>query len=218
VNEEISMPQPVYLPSNEPYLGRLSVFHLDQVILSCLELNADVAAHTRRLELSDLQRAACQVIPQGINLALTIRELVRQAYLFGALILMRPLIERAAIISYLYEQPDAVRIWQRGWQPGERPSLARMLETMSGKAELATARQICEMFGHIVHGDPMGSEWNLVQLSDGALGYSVGKVTDGPDLCDFICVQSYCYLIVLQSMMSACFPGVGHPSNGNGSD
>ncbi len=39
------------------------------------------------------------------------------------------------------------------------------------------------------------SEFNLVKLSDGALGYSVGKVLSEPELCDFICFQSYCYLI-----------------------
>jgi hypothetical protein len=203
-----AVPEPVYLPSNEPYLGRESVFHFDQVILSCLEANTEVAAYTHEATLSDFQKAACQIIPQGINLALTIRELIRQGYLFGALILMRPLIERAAIISYLHTHPEAVKIWQQGWQPRERPSLAKMLETMSGKADIATARQICETFGHIVHGDPVGSQWNLVHLSSSGLGYSVGKTINDPDLCDFICFQSYCYLIVLIGMIAACFPNV----------
>ena len=200
--------EPVYLPSNEPYLGRESVFHFDQVIISCLEANADIAAYTHQVELSELQKAACQIIPQGINLALTIRELVRQGYLFGALALMRPLVERAAIISYLNTHPNEVEVWQKGWQFRERPSLAKMLETMSGNADITVAKQICETFGHIVHGDPVGSQWNLVHLSDGGLGYSVGKVINDPDLCDFICFQSYCYLIVLMGMMAACFPNI----------
>jgi hypothetical protein len=38
-----------------------------------------------RMQLSDLQKAACQIVPQGINLALTIRELIRQGYLFSSL-------------------------------------------------------------------------------------------------------------------------------------
>jgi hypothetical protein len=37
--------------------------------------------------------------PQGISLALSIRELIRQGYLFAALVLVRPLIERAVRIS-----------------------------------------------------------------------------------------------------------------------
>lgn len=206
MNNKNSETEPVYLPSNEPYLGRASVFHFDQVIISCLKVNTDIAAYTRHNEISDLQEAACQIIPQGINLALTIRELIRQGYLFGALVLMRPLIERAAIMSYLHTHPDEVEVWQNGWQFGERPSLAKMLETMSGSTDITIARQICETFGHIVHGDPIGSKWNLVHLGNGALGYSVGKVINDPELCDFICFQSYCYLIVLMGMMAACFP------------
>lgn len=203
-------PQPVYLPSNEPYLGRESVHQFDIVIISCLKLNADIAAYTRRTALSDLQNAACQIIPQAINLALTIRELVRQGYLFGALVLMRPLIDRAAIISYLYRHPSEVEAWKAGWQYRDRPSLSKMLETMSGKVDLTLTKQICDHFNHIVHGDPIGSDWNLVRLSDTSFGYSVGKVINDPELCDEICIQSFCYLIVLMGMMTACFPDAPH--------
>src|SRR3989339_73057 len=125
-------PEAVYLPSNEPYLGRESVFHFDQVIMSCLEANKDIAPYTHSNELSDIQRVACQIIPQGVNLALTIRELIRQGYLFGALVLIRPLIERAAIISYLHKHADQVKVWEKGWQYGERPRLAQMIDSMGG--------------------------------------------------------------------------------------
>ncbi len=174
--------------------------------MSCLEQNAQIAAYTHRARLTYIQKAACQIIPQGINLALTIRELVRQGYLFGALILMRPLIERTAIISYLHSYPSEVEAWKAGWEYRGRPSLAKMLETMSDKHDISDAKQICEVFNHIVHGDPIGSNWNLVRLTDYGLGYSVGKVINDPELCDFICFQSYCYLIVLMGMMAACFP------------
>lgn len=206
-------PKAVFTPDDEPYLGRKSVFHFDQVIVSCLEANAEVAkfTHEHTHELSDLQKAACQIIPQGINLALSIRELVRQGYLFAAVVLMRPLIERAAIISYLHERPEEVRLWQDGWQYRERPSLAAMLATMHGEADIDQAKQICDTFNHVVHGDPIGSSFNLVNLGSGGLGYAVGKVLSEPELCDFICFQSYCYLIVLIGRMAGCFPGVRGP-------
>jgi hypothetical protein len=197
----------VFLPSNEPYLGRDSVFQYDEVIVSCLEINSKIAKYTHERDLTELQKAACQLIPQGINISLTIRELIRQGYLFGALVLIRPLIERVAIISYLCKYPSEVRTWQSGWRFKERPKFSEMLETMSGgKIDLDSAKKICELFGHIVHGDPIGSEWNLVQLQEGGLGYSVGKVTNDSDLCDFICVQSYCYLIALMGIMTDLFP------------
>ena len=202
------MPEPVYLPDNEPYLGQASVYHFDQVIMSCLEQNTKVASHTHQIQLSALQKAACQIIPQGINLALTIRELIRQGYLFGALVLMRPLIERTATISYLHSYPDEVEAWKAGWEYRDRPKLTKMLETMNDKNNISEAKQICDVFNHIVHGDPVGANWNLVRLSDYGLGYSVGKVINDPELCDFICFQSYCYLVVLMAMMAACFPGL----------
>jgi hypothetical protein len=213
VSIESPEPKAVFTPDDEPYLGRQSVFHFDQVIVSGLEANADVAAFTREHahELSDLQKAACQIIPQGINLALSIRELVRQGYLFAAVVLMRPLIERAAIISYLHERPDEVHLWQDGWRYRKRPSLATMLATMHGEADIDQAKQICDTFNHVVHGDPIGSSFNLIDLGSGGLGYAVGKALSEPDLCDFICFQSYCYLIVLMGRMAGCFPGVRGP-------
>ncbi len=203
----------VFTPGDEPYLGRQSVFHFDQVILSCLEANREVAAYTHTHKLSDLQRAACQIVPQGINLALSIRELVRQAYLFAAVVLMRPLIERAAIISYLHEKPEEVSLWHAGWKYRQRPSLATMLATMRGEADVEQAKQICDTFNHVVHGDPVGANFNLVDLGEGGLGYSVGKILDEPELCDFICFQSYLYLIVIVARVSACFPDVRGPKD-----
>lgn len=198
----------VFTPDNEPYLGRMSVYHFDQVIISCLEANAEVAVYTHTHQLNDLQLAACQIIPQGINLALSIRELVRQGYLFAAVVLMRPLIERAAIISYLHERPEEVALWHSGWKYRQRPSLATMLNTMRGEADIDQAMQICDTFNHVVHGDPIGASFNLVNLGDNGLGYAVGKALSEPELCDFICFQSYCYLIVIMARMSGCFPGI----------
>jgi hypothetical protein len=91
----------IYTPDNEPYLGRETVFAFDNAIIASLNANEHIAPYTYKIEKSDLQLAACQIIPQGISIALSIRELVRQGYLFGALVLTRSLIERAAIILYL---------------------------------------------------------------------------------------------------------------------
>lgn len=201
--------EPVYLPSNEPYLGRASVFLLDQTITTSLAGNNAVAHYTRTHQLSDLQSAACQIVPQGINLALTIRELVRQGYLFGATVLLRSLVERAAIISYLVKKPAAVQLWKDGWEHRERPSLLEMLETMgSGEVDRQQLKLAAELLHHITHGDPVGSTYNLVELSDGGLGYSVGKALNEPKQCDFICEQALCYLIVLMGRTAESFPGV----------
>jgi len=86
-----------------------------------------------------------------------------------------------------------------------------MIDTMTGQADLAEAKKLCETFGHIVHGDPASATWNLVQLPDGALGHAVSKSLDEPDLCDFICYQACSYCIVLMGNMAACFPDAPWP-------
>lgn len=113
---------PIYMPATELYLGREIVFAFDKVIVACMEVNERIAPYTYKIEKSDLQLAACQIIPQGISIALSIRELVRQGYLFGALVLTRSLVERATIILYLRHNPEKVGIWKRGWKYNERPN------------------------------------------------------------------------------------------------
>jgi len=61
---------------------------------------------------------------------LSIRELVRQGYLFGALVLIRSLIERATTIMYLHHNPEKIKIWKGGWKHKERPSLHDMLNSI----------------------------------------------------------------------------------------
>jgi len=207
----------VFTPENEPYLGRKALLTFDQEIPFSLWVSSHIAAYTRghRDELSTLQRAACQIVPQGINLALTIRELIRQAYLFGALVLVRPLIERAAIISYICDHPDGVEKWMNGWRFRERPPLSVMLNSMTGEAaELEAAKDICEHYGHIIHGDPVSADWNRVPLNDGTLGYAVGKVLNSPELCDELALQGWAYLRVLIAKATACFPEVKPPGAG----
>ena len=205
----------VFTPDNEPYLGRKSVYHFDQVILSCLEFNEEIAQFTHKNELNRLQKAATQIIPQSINLSLTIRELVRQGYLFGALVLLRPLIERIATINYLSTNQEKLVLWEDGWKHGQRPRLNEMLHLLSGIKDANMVKTVTETFNHLVHGDPIGAEWNLVQSKKSGLGYSVGKVLNDPDLCDYICFNTYLYLVTILGIMANCFPEVKGNTNDN---
>ncbi|OQW33531.1 MAG: hypothetical protein A4E19_03845 [Nitrospira sp. SG-bin1] len=67
----------VFMPDNEPYLGRATVLQFDQIILTILKCNQSTAQRTHGMQLSDMQQMACVVIPQSVSLALSIRELVR---------------------------------------------------------------------------------------------------------------------------------------------
>ena len=107
-------PLPVYLPHNEPYLGRDILLAFDKSIPPALEIHMRIAERTFRGELNPLQVAATEIIPQGVSIALSIRELVRQAYLYSAGILIRPLLARVGTIRYLQHKPDAVELWRSG--------------------------------------------------------------------------------------------------------
>src|SRR5207237_6133665 len=116
---------------NEPYLGRPLLLAFDQLICSVLETNADTAPKSHGRVLTDHQGMACQVIPQAISIALSIRELVRQGYLFGAHVLVRGLMERAVILLYLRAVPFDITKWNRGWHTrDDAPSLSKMLEAI----------------------------------------------------------------------------------------
>jgi hypothetical protein len=91
----------VFSPSDEPYLGRDLLRAFDELICACLELNSRCAPKSHDPQLTDFQRALCILVPQTITLALSIRELIRQGYLFGAKVLVRPLTERAVTVLYL---------------------------------------------------------------------------------------------------------------------
>jgi hypothetical protein len=204
----------IFMPDNEPYLGLQSVLWFDRIIVWALEGNQRVASftHAHKNELSALQKAASQIIPQGINIALSIRELVRQGYLFPALVLMRPLIERAAVLSYLNANPIAVALWESGWKHGQRPSLAKMLQSMSGtNIDPKVAQAVCDAHNHIVHADPIGTYHNLVELSDGRVAYASSKMLDSPEVADRISMEAQCYLIVLGGRMAQVFPDAGTP-------
>ncbi|MGD0080725.1 MAG: hypothetical protein ABSB80_08785 [Methanoregula sp.] len=200
--------QIVFTPDNEPYLGRISVYHFDEVIISCLELNQEIANFTQENELNRIQKAATQIIPQSINLSLTIRELIRQGYLFGALVLLRPLIERVAIINYLNANQEKIVLWEEGWKNKNSPRFEEMLNTLTGKKDPKLVKTVIETLNHLVHGDPIGAEWNLIQTQKNGLGYSVGKVLNDPELCDYICFNASLYLVTTLGIMTSCFPEV----------
>ena len=127
----------VFTPSDEPYLGRKLLFEFDKLICACMELNSRCAPASHGVELSDFQRALCILAPQTISLALSIRELIRQGYLFGAKVLIRPLVERSVTMLYLFHNDEGIKLWNEGWDYKERPSLQKMFENLTTNCQAA---------------------------------------------------------------------------------
>jgi hypothetical protein len=91
-----------------------------------------LAPITRSKGLTPLEIAAIDLIPTTISLAAAVRELIRQAYIPAAKILIRPLIERTATLDYVVNQPAGLECWLAGWEHGKRPKLRELLSLMSG--------------------------------------------------------------------------------------
>jgi len=199
----------VFTPDNEPYLGRNLLFHFDQIICSVMEQNVATAPTTHNRQLTDHQHMACQLIAQALSIALSIRELIRQGYLFGAHVLLRPLVERAAILLYIYLYPDEIEKWNMGWQQREAPGLAQMFDAIMRKWEYPAGvqgRDLTASMNSLLHAKPDSAPWNFVPLSGDRVGHAVSKIMNRPELCDDLCASVIPWIAVIQGMMAAYFP------------
>ena len=207
----------IFTPDTEPYLGGPLLHQFDTIIVAALEQHHAIGPWTRahRDELSRLQRAACQIIPSSCSIALGIRELIRQAYLFPAHMLLRPLIERVATISYLAENPAALDLWEEGWPYSKRPKLPDLLRSMTGQlsdaaddAGLAEAKTVANYYNALVHGDPLSAPENVVMHEGNEATFSVSKDVDSPERADNLAVHGAMYMIVLMARAAEIFPDV----------
>lgn len=199
-------PPTIFTPLNESYLGRSSLRAFDEAIICCMKSNDIASSYAKSLEKSELQWSACQIIPSGISLGLSIRELIRQGHLYGALVLIRSLMERSIIILYLYKFPESVNIWSRGWNYRERPNLSEMLNKIGGDVFPNCGRDITRFLNSLSHGDPESCAWNVVEDQNGNRGYSVSKILNSPDLCDKVAGNAASLMCILLSMLHAIFP------------
>jgi hypothetical protein len=199
----------VFTPDNEPYLGLALLFHFDQAISVAMEHNAITARKTHGQKLSDHQKMACLIIPQALSIALSIRELIRQGYLFGGHVLLRSLAERAAILLYLNLYPAEIEKWNRGWEHHDAPTLAKMFDAIQSKqknANIVLGSDVTAAMNSLLHAKPDSAPWIMVELGGGKLGFAPSKILNRPDLCDDLCANAIPWLVVILGMMEAYFP------------
>ncbi len=210
----------IFTPDNEPYLGLADLVVFDQLICSAMEQNAITAPTSHRGALTDHQKMACQVIAQSLSIALSIRELIRQGYLFGGHILLRALTERAAILIYLHDNPTEIDKWNRGWQQNEAPGLAKMFDAIQLKLQHSPkipGRDLTAQMNSLLHAKPDSAPWNMILLDETRHGHAVSKILDRPELCVDLCANVIPWLAAVVGMMTAYFPSESD-SNPDGED
>jgi len=198
---------PIFLPHNEPYLGHPTLLEFDQAIPPAIRTHIHLSQGTFDRDLSPLEQATAQLIPQTVSIALSIRELIRQGYLFSAALLLRPLIERVGLVEYLRVHPEAVQSWHSGWPRCGQPSLQTLLEiTSQNKARSADDLHFFSNVLHkLIHPDPAGALWNMITREDGKPAFSSGKILHDPELCDFVSVTGSRFLSLVTRIAEDIF-------------
>ena len=204
--DKMSEPPATFTPGNEPYLGGPHLKAFDDLIIASMDVARLTSDATRSPDLTDLQRAAIQIVPQGFSLALSVRELIRQSYLFGSLTLLRPLAERSFTILYLRLNSDALSLWTAGWHYRKRPTLARMIEEIGGHKFPGVGREMTSKLNSVTHGDPDAAKWNIAFNTDGDALAPMGKVLTRPDLAESVSLDAATYLSMLVSETCTVFP------------
>ncbi|MEX0753944.1 MAG: hypothetical protein WD556_02350 [Actinomycetota bacterium] len=137
---------------------------------------------------------------------------MRQGYLYSAMVLRRPVVERIGTLSYLIEHPEGLSTWQAGWKHGTRPSFRQLLETMRGPAGEPGAPSddviatVAKRYHELVHGGPSASSVVLITLADGTPAFTTGKDVHSPDKADAVCTELAMMAIVLMSRCVQVFP------------
>jgi hypothetical protein len=202
----------VFTPDDEPYRGRSALLQFDQMLVVLMAEQQRIGPWTRTHQLTNLQRAASELVPGACSIAFSVRELVRQGYLLSAMILIRPLVERVSTLAYLIDHEQAVSLWQAGWPHGSRPSLTTRLRAMGGPGNPPNSDsqhsldELRQTYNSLVHGDPRSALTSAVLLSDGAAGYTVGKDVASPARADDVCWQASASVMVLTVRCAAIFP------------
>lgn len=177
---------PIFTPDNEPYLGRQLLVLFDRTITKSMAVHRQLGVRTFATDLTAIQIAAVEIIPQGISIALSMRELIRQAYLFSAGILMRPLIERTGMIYHLHGNAAAIEAWNNGWPRKSQPTFDNLLDLVMGQGSDEEREAAKTVLHKLVHSDPRSASFNATVRSDGLLASASGKELNEPMKADTI--------------------------------
>ncbi|MEM1020398.1 MAG: DUF5677 domain-containing protein [Pseudomonadota bacterium] len=207
----------IFTPEDEPYLGMAEIKALDDLIVKIMRELERAKPHTGSDQLSAHQKAAILLIPSAVSLCLSVRELIRQAYLHGALTLLRPILERTITIQYLRLHPNALVIWEKGWEYRKRPKLYQMTESLFAghlddelrellsESNLSIHQILTKEGNDMVHGGLDGLLKNVTLGENGPVS-SPGKVLNRPDLAKKAALECTAWLTMLMVESSVAFP------------
>ncbi len=198
----------IFTPDTEPYLGEPMLHQLDNMIICFSEKNLVIARYTRenKESLTDIEQAGCSLIPSAFSLILSIRELLRQGYLYGAAVLLRPVVERVSIISYLCDNKKAISTWKNGWNYPDRPTFNQLINNLTQDTPHEGKDEFIKMLHSLIHGGEDSLSFGAMKDDLAVFGFSSSKVVNNPAKCNDIALISCSMLIILLARMVQIFP------------
>ncbi len=151
-----------------------------------MAVHRQLGARTFAPDLTAIQIAAVEIVPQGISIALSMRELIRQAYLFSAGILLRPLIERTGMVYHLHGNPAAIEAWNNGWPRKSQPTFDNLLDLVMEQGSDEEREATRTVLHKLVHSNPLSASFNATVRSDGLRASASGKELNEPMKADTI--------------------------------
>jgi hypothetical protein len=207
--------------ASDLYVGQPELYLFDVMIPPAMRFNKAVADRTFEGGLSELQLAATEIAPGGFHLCLAIRELIRSGYLFGAEILLRPLLERVAVLAYLNKNPaTGLQLWRDGWPHKSRPSIKVMIECIEEPPRTMgddwypqnysvhdLLRDRVDHLNRLVHADPVGAYRNTIfDAERGRPVHLSGPNFKNPEYCGEIAMMANALMCSLVQIVNVIFP------------
>jgi hypothetical protein len=143
------------------YENRAAFCMMSEMVDLALDDCRVVSVAVQEADWSPIQRAMVGLVPIGMSVVCSIRELVRLGYIPSAKILLRPLIERVVTGEYLFGNVGATEDWNSGWSKKGRPTLAQLLSAFENgyKDDWKIYQEfMVDDFNAVVHPNPVGDE------------------------------------------------------------
>lgn len=200
----------------DPYLGMRSLYDLDLFIPTLCEVNLSVAKWTQanKSKMNELQNACSCIMPNAIQISLSIRELIKSGYLFSAKILLRSLLERILVISVFQKKPEKIKKWLESKGTDNRPSYNEMLDYVDEfqrfhEAENIDIKSLMKEYikdlHSVVHTDVFGLGQNTMKSPEGDIRYLSGADHNNPQFADEICLRTWTSMAMLLNRIMQVF-------------
>jgi hypothetical protein len=112
--------------------------------------------------------------------------------------MVRPLMERTAVLDYVVNNAGGVAIWERGWKQGDHPTLPELMAAMTGEDDrFELIQKMINDYNALVHVSRDESTLFLATDETGRLGYSPAQTPHEHDTAENVsaaCIMAVTFL------------------------